>query len=200
MRRTRRWLLAFMVLAALVAGAVAFYYTFVDTAYSRAEFYADTGFVPVPTQPDSASLLTYGEKPRHVVLMVTRGEPHGIVTTDHGWSDTLRIEIPTPSGGEHIDLSGSDSRIAFSSFDGRQFPRIGEGGVKGHLDIESVGTRRIVASYDLVIDGVYPRFVPEHRHRDVVFRGRSTFRVRARPEGEFFGEVWPPMTREAATR
>ena len=73
----------------------------------------------------------------------------------------------------------------------RQFPRIGEGGIRGHLDIEPVGTRRIVANYDLVIDAVYPRFVPEHRHRDVVFRGQSTFRLRPRPTDSFGGNLWP---------
>ena len=43
MRGTRRWLFVMLGLAALAGGVVAFYYAFVDTAYSCAEYYADTG-------------------------------------------------------------------------------------------------------------------------------------------------------------
>ena len=183
-----------------MGGAIAFYFKFVDTAYSHAEFYADTGLVPAPVQPDLLGLFSYEAKPSHVVVMLTRGEPHGIVTTSHGWSDTIAIEIPAPSGGEHIDLNGPNIRIAFTSFDGRQFARIGEGGIKGYLDIEAVGQHRLDTRYDIVVDGVYPRFVPEHRHKGVVFRGQSTFRLRPRPTDQFGGDIWPPANREAATR
>ena len=187
-------------LAALAGGAVAFYYAFVDTAYSRAEYYAGTGLVSVSDQVDSAGLYSYANKPGHIVLMLTRGEPHGIVTSEHGWSETVSIELLEPSVGERVDLAGANVRIAFGSTKSNQLARIGEGGIKGHLGIEAVGTHQIVASYDLVIDGVYPRFVSEHRHHDVVFRGRSTFRLRPRPTDQFGGDIWPPTTREAATR
>ena len=194
MRRTRHWILAVLVLAVLIGGALAFYFTFVDTAYSRAEFYADTGLILVSAQADSTGLYAYGDKPGHVVLMLARGEPHGIVTYDHAWLETVSIEIPEPSAGERVSLGGANVQIAFGSTKLDQLARVGEGGIKGHLEIQSVGRDQIVASYDLVIDGVYPRFVPEHRHRDVVFRGRSTFRARPRPADQFAGELWPRMS------
>src|SRR5437764_9986990 len=115
MRRTRRWLLAISILAVLAGGAIAFYYKFVDTAYSRAEFYADTGLVSESARPDSAGLLTYGAKPGRVVLLLTRGEPHGIITTEHEWWETVAIEIPEPNGQGRIDLMNSNVRLALFS-------------------------------------------------------------------------------------
>ena len=115
MRRTRRWILAVLVLPILMGGAVASYYMFADTAYSRAKFYADTGLVPVSIRPDSGALYAYGNKHGHIVLMLTRGEPHGIVTYDHAWSETVSIEILEPSNGEHLDLAESNVQVAFGS-------------------------------------------------------------------------------------
>jgi hypothetical protein len=113
------------------------------------------------------------------------------MTTEHEWWENLAIELPAPTSGTRIDLTSPEVRTVFWSYNWRQFPAIGEGGTRGYVQFESVGPSRIVASYHIVIDGEYPRMVPEYRHRDVVFQGQSTFRRRPRPEGEHPGHVWP---------
>jgi hypothetical protein len=193
MRRTRRWLIAFACLVTVVGGAVAFYYKFVDTAYFETEFYRDSTIVPVQNT-DGIREVYYEERPGRVVLSMIRGEPHGIVTTEHDWWEGLAIEIPAPSPGQRVDLAEPDLRALFWSYDGRQFPTIGEGGIRGYLQFESVGSRRIVATYEIAIDGVYPR--RGNAHRDVVFSGRSTFHLAPRPGGAHGGHVWPPVTKQ----
>jgi hypothetical protein len=195
MRRRRHWLIAVLVLAFVAGAVVSCYYTFVDTAYSNAEFYPDTGFVavrqqeqPGPEQPDQ---IRYEERPGRITLSLSRGEPHGTFTTEHGWWENLTIELPAPASGARIELTDPEVGISFWSYKLRQFPSIGEGGVRGYVLFDSVSSSRIVASYDIVVDGVYPRMMPEYRHRDVVFRGESTFRRRPRPDEELAGRVWP---------
>jgi hypothetical protein len=199
MRRIRLWLIVVLA-AAVVGGAIAFYFKFVDTAYSRAEFYTETGLVPISASPDTAGRFALEPRPGRVVLLLTRGEPHGVITTEHHWWETVVIDIPEPTGPTPIDLASPDVRVGLFSYKWRQFPKIGAGGVRGRIEIESVRAERIVADYDLAIDGDYRRFVPEHRHHDVVFRGRLTFRLRPRIEGEFAGDVWPAAIPKAPAR
>jgi len=191
MRRRRYLLIGLLCLAALVVGSVWFYFKFIDTRYFRAEFYSDTGISVPSNDPKTDGPIVYEEQEGKVTLVLTRGEPHGVMTTEHDWVESVSIEIPSPSRNARIDLGSPNVRTSLGSYKWRQFPSIGEGGVRGHIEIESADKRQITASYDIVIDGVYPRFVPEHQHREVVFRGRSTFRARPRPEGEHLGIVWP---------
>jgi hypothetical protein len=195
MRRYRYWLIGLVGVAALAAGSVAFYFKFVDTAYSRAEFYADTGIDPVesPHVPEAR----YVERPGHVVLSFTRGEPHGIITTEHAWQDQLVIEMPNPSKGQRIDVADGTVRLAFFSTKSRQVATIGTGGIRGFLQIESVEPDRVVATYDITVDGFYPRFIPEAQHHEDAFRGRSTFRRRPRPEGDRLSDLWPRRERQS---
>ena len=123
--------------------------------------------------------------------MLTRGEPHGTFTTEHDWWEIVSVELPLPPEGTDVDLTGPGMHVGLNSYKWRQFPSIGAGGIRGDIRIDSVGKSKIAASYDIVIDCVYPRFVPEKQHREVVFRGRSTFRSRTRPEDRVVLDVWP---------
>jgi len=192
MRRIRYWLIGLVGLAAFVGGSVAFYYKFVDTAYSRAEFYADTGVRPMPKDPGVIAGFKYEEKRGRITLALVRGEPHGIITTDHGWQEWLSIEIPRPSSGERIELNRPDVQLAFGANDGRRFGEVGDGGIRGFVQLESAGESRIVAVYEVTIDACYRHpYESCLRHQDVVFRGRYTFRLRLRPDDEFIGDLWP---------
>jgi hypothetical protein len=189
MRRIRYWLIGFAILALLAGGSVAVYFKFIDTAYSRAEFYADTGIEPVssPNVPESR----YVARPGHITLSFTRGEPHGIITTEHDWQDQVVVEIPSPGEGQRIELTDGGVHVAFVSTKWRQVAHIGAGGVRGYVQLDSVGPHRVVATYDIVVDGFYSRFIPEAQHHDDVFQGRSTFRLRPRPEEARLGDFWP---------
>jgi hypothetical protein len=192
MRRIRWLLIAITCFAAVAGGAVVFHYEFVDTAYSQTEFYADTGIVALPREPGVIAESEYVERSGRIILCLSRGEPHGIITTSHGWDEHLSIEIPWPSKDEQIELDRSDVRLAFSAFDGRRFAEIGDGGVHGHVQIESADKRRIVATYVVTVDACFRSpYQPCSRHKDVVFRGQSTFRLRPRPEGMRLGDLWP---------
>ena len=178
MRRLRYWLIGLVGVAALVGGSIAFYYKFVDTAYSRAEFYTDTGVRPAPKDPGVIAGFEYDERLGRITLVLVRGEPHGVVTTYHGWLERLSIDIPRPSSGERIELDRPDVRLAFGANDGRRFGEVGDGGIRGSLTLESVDDRRIVAAYDVTVDACFRSpYQPCLTHKEVVFRGRSTFRL-----------------------
>src|SRR5436190_16051861 len=100
-RRARRWLIGTAILAAVAGGGVAFYRTFVDTTYARAEFHPDTGLAPAPGQP---GFCLFPEREGHVTLVVARGEPHGIVTTSHGWTERLAVEVSEPVAGGRVEV------------------------------------------------------------------------------------------------
>jgi len=199
MRRLRRWLLVVFILAAVVIGSVGLYHKFIDTAYVESEFYADTGLATVPKQADTTQGIVYQDQPGRVTLVLRRGEPHGVITTEHDWWEIVTIDMPRPSPGQRIILDSADVRVLFFSYKFRQFPTIGDNGIRGHIDIDSVGQRRIMASYEIVIDAVYPRLVPESRHREVTFRGRSTFRAASRPDGAVGGQLWIPPNQSSRT-
>lgn len=189
MRRFRRWLIATVVLAIIVGGAVAFYFTFVDTAYSKAELYQDTGLSPDRVK---AGICFYEEKPGRVILALERGEPHGIITSFHGSIERIAVEMPRPVAGDRVDVTGPEIVVSFLAIlDGRIHWNIGQGGVRGHFLIESVSERRITASYEIVVDAYIERLLPEHRKREVVFQGKATFGAGSRPVGEHFGDLWP---------
>jgi len=195
MRRIRWWLIGVACLVTIAGGATVVYYKFVDTAYFETEFYTDSSIVPV-LSPNPIKEGYYDQQPGRVTLSMIRGEPHGVFTTEHPWWEGLAIEIQTPSRGQRIHLDDPDVRALFWSYDGRQFPTIGTGGIRGFVQFESVGLRRIVASYEIAIDGVYPGFRPERQHKDVVFSGRSTFHLKPRPAGTQGGHIWPPQAKQ----
>jgi hypothetical protein len=185
MRRTRRRLLALLILAAVAGGAMAFYFKYVDTSYTHAFFFADTALKGDTSLVQDPIRDRLPATPGRVVLAVTRGERDGIglVTADHSWHEAILIDIPTPFGGEHIDLSDPDVRITFECHDRWEnvWTAIAIGGVRGHLDIKSVGASRISAEYEVIVDiEDWNSTMDQKRHRDVVFRGRSTFRERPR--------------------
>jgi len=189
MRRVRRWLIAGVILALVAGGGIAFYFTFVDTNYSKAELYEDTGLTSAEKTP---GFCLYVERAGRVTLAIERGEPHGIVTTAHGSIERVAVEMPRPSPGERVEVSGPEVRVYFLAFhDGRMHWTIGEGGVRGHLLIEEVTERRITASYEIVVAAYTERLLPEFRSREIAFRGQSTFRARPRPDGERLGDLWP---------
>src|SRR5262245_5238411 len=192
MRRIRWWLIGVTCLVTVLWGAVAFYYKLVDTAYFDAEFYSETGIGASPTEPGVIAMSAYEERSGRITLCLLRGEPHGIITTSHGWDQRLSIEIPWPSNGERIELDRSDVRMAFGAFDGRRFAEVGDGGVRGHIRIESADKHRVVATYDITVDACYRSpYQACSRHEDVVLSGQSKFRLRPRPEDVRVGDLWP---------
>ncbi len=192
MRRTRLLLVLLLVLVLLVGVGVGFYFKFVDTRYFEAEFYADTAIVP-DNQQGKPGNIVFQEQEGRLTVALKRGEPHGIITTEHEWWETIYIEVPPPSEGANVLLDQRDVRVAFFSYKLRQIPTVGQDGIRGYLKFESVSPRRIIASYDILIDGIYPRFNPESQHREIRFAGRSTFYKQVRPAGELGGEIWPKV-------
>jgi hypothetical protein len=192
MRRVRFWVIGLLTLALLVGGLAAAYFTFIDTAYSRAVFYADAGLDPWRVDEGSIAGSVFVNRPGRITLALSRGEPHGIVTTYHGWNESLWIEIPRPSKDERIELDRPDARAAFGAVDGRHFAEVGDGGIRGNVQIVSADENRIVAVYDVTADACYRNpYQPCLRHEDVVFRGRSVFRLRSRPMDAVAGDIWP---------
>jgi hypothetical protein len=189
MRGARRWLIAGLLLAVAIGGGAAFFHAFVDTEYSKAEFYADTELGPAAGDP---GWVRYEARPGRAVLAVERGEPHGIVTTYHGYIERVAVEIPTPAAGDRIDLAGPGARVYFVAYhDGRIPWAVGPGGVRGHLDIESASERRVAANYEVFVAGHTERLLPEYRDREFTFRGRATFQARPRPDDKRLGDLWP---------
>jgi hypothetical protein len=181
--RWQRTVLRFVVvpLLALVGAAALFYFVVLDTSYSSAAFYADTGL------GSEAGTLTYIDKPGRATLVIVRGQHESrlLGDADTGWREEINVDLPSPGAGDHIDLSGPDIRVSYAKIQplaGRW--TIGDRGVRGSIDVEAVGPDRITAHYDIVVDAYNDRFVPEVRHRELVFRGRATFRSASRPAGE----------------
>jgi len=187
-RRARRWLIAVVALAAAVGGGVVFYRTFVDPRYSTAELYADTGLAPSGVKP---AMCVYEERPGHLTIALKRGKPPGTFSTEHASWEHVAVELPLPSVGYRIDLSGPGVRIHFFVYEGRMFWRVAAGGVRGYLRFDEVSDRRVTAEYDIVVAGYCDGLLPEFQNREFTFQGRSTFRVRPRPEGEHGGYLWP---------
>jgi hypothetical protein len=201
MRRIRNWLVAFLALAVLVSVGVVFYFKFVDTSYSRAEFYDNTGIVPAPIDTGAIGTSALIEQDGQITLHLSRGEPHATFSTYHGWNETIWIVIRRPASGERIQFASPEVKTAFSAFDSRHLADIGDGGVSGSLQVVSVNENRIVASYDVTVDACYRSpYQPCLRHKNVVFRGQSTFRLRPRPESAVLGDLWPRSSQTNAEK
>ena len=145
-RRTRRWLIGALVLAAMVAGGVVFYRTLIDPSHAKAEYYPDTGLSPAERSPQ---VWNHVERPGTVCLAVERGKPHGVISTEHESWHRIDVEFPRPAAGDRIDLNAPDVRVLFSVYDGRCFWKLRAGGVRGHLEIKNVSDHRITATYPL---------------------------------------------------
>ena len=167
-------------LAVLVGAAALFYFVVLDTSYSSAAFYPDTGLGM------EAGSLAYIDKPGRTTLVLVRGEHESrLGFDDTGWREEFNVDVPHPAAGDHIDMAGPDIRVAYAKIQplaGRW--TIGDRGMHGSIDVVAVGPDRLTARYDIIVDAYNDRFVPEGRHREVVFRGRATFRSVPRPTGE----------------
>ena len=191
MRRFKRWIIGSVVALVVLGVAIAFYYQFVDNAYSTFDYHSDVALVSLSRAATGPATFGYEPQAGRCCLVLSRGEPHGVITTEHGWWETVTVEIPRPSEGSRYALEDKNVRVALSSYKLRQFPTIGNRGVKGHVMIESIRKRSIIASYEIEIDGDYPRFMTEYRHQSVIFRGQSTFHRSSVPIGSFPGTIWP---------
>jgi hypothetical protein len=167
-------------LAVLVGAVALVYFVVLDTGYSSAAFYPDTGLGM------EAGSLAYFDKPGRTTLVLVRAEHESrLGFDDTGWREEINVDLPHPAAGDRIPVKGPDIRVAYAKIQplaGRW--TIGERGVYGSIEVEAVGPDRLTARYDIVVDACNDRFVPEARHREAVFRGRATFRSVPRPTDE----------------
>jgi len=178
------------VLVAAVAGLCGYFYVG-EVEYSTNGFYADCGMVAAGRNSE----WQYGNKPGHLTLVLARGRPHSRITTAHGWSERVSVEFTSKPVAGTIDIRDGKVRFGFASYRDRTQWSLGDKGIHGSLQIESVGETRILASCDLTIDAfASPRVVrPEFQHREVSFRGRFTFHLEKYPESTIagFGNPFP---------
>lgn len=191
MKQPRNWLITLAIISLICVAGSGLYIALATRDYSTAVFYPDTAFRKDRERygwPEAK----YVEQSGRLTLMLARGEPHGIITTSHGWHDQIAINIPRPAEGDRIDLSSSATRIAFHSLhDGRLEWRFDDEGVKGHLLIESVRSQRITASFDIVVHVVTNDLLPQYSKSRIYFHGRETFRAKACPFENGAGWLWP---------
>jgi hypothetical protein len=174
------------ILAAVVLVAVLLY-VWLDTSYSTYAVHHDTA---IGTKDGS---LVFREEKGRITLVLTRGEGESrLGFTDTGWREEVVVDVARTTSHDLIDLSGPGVRVCYRKF--RPFDsswEIGDGGVQGYVHILSGDANNVTVRYDIVIDAIYRRRVPEARHERAVFRGRSTFAATPRPTTEESGIVWP---------
>jgi hypothetical protein len=176
-------------LVVVFTAALVFYYAVVDTTFSTAVFHADTGLA---RESGERHPLVYEDRPGRVTIVVARGADPDKFMTGHGWREEVAIDMPLPITGDRIDLTRPDVRVALIAHnDHRVRWGIGNGGVHGFVDYESVSSNSLAARYNVVVDAETAQLTPGNRHRTLVFEGRATFRAQPRPTEERYGDLWP---------
>lgn len=146
-----------------------------DREYFVTEFYADTGIVPKAGEDGS---WRYGPKQGHVTLVLLRGRPHATFTTKHGWWERLSIEWPSQPTLGRFNVNGGMVTVGYTRGWDRVDWKIGDEGIRGTIEVESVTGNLIVASYDVAVDTLMLS-----KRREVRFEGRSTFHRQTPEEG-----------------
>ena len=174
----RWWLLGLAVVGGL---ALTFWAVFF---WERAEPYDKCLWIPgtqiVPRQGGSNIYLGLGESSDRTVLQWLRGCPHSTVTTAHGWSDTLTLELRALKVGTLIHLANDDVRVAYYSYQWRSFWNLRPGTAGGTLRIEAVSERSVTASYDITLTAIRHGY-GGNAERHVSFKGTRSFQRRAGP-------------------
>ena len=192
MTRNRRRIVVYVLIVTVAVSGCTYgiiYALYGPWEYSTAECHLDAGVVARADAPEFVPLFDVVERGDTAVLVLARGKPHGILDSSHGWRQVIAIEIPGPSAGR-TEIGGPGTRAAFYYFDGRHTWEVGDGGVRGWVAVKEVRGERVVADYDLTVDAVCADLPPEHRHREVEFRGRGRFAVKPRPSDAQPGVVW----------
>ncbi len=160
--------------------------------YFITAYYEDTGIVPMENYPGS---LTYGPKKGHCTLVLRRGCPHSTITTGHGYSENLSIELQSRPDVGRIELRETPVKVAFSSYFVRTFWTLGQEGVSGYVDVHSVEEDQVLASYHILVDA---RDDYSNQNRSVVYSGESQFFIRKpRPTSEVIaGDEPAPLPAE----
>jgi hypothetical protein len=185
----RRLFVTLGVALLCVGGAITGYKVVLDRSYSDAACYPDAGISP-DANDSRASVIT--RRPGRITLLLTRGERESPFMTDASWHEEVAIEIPRPSAGDRIDLAGPDERVGYGKsqpFFGQT--EIGDRGVRGQIEIHAIDGGGLAASYEVVLDGYSARLLPDHRHREVAFRGRSRFPAHTPPPDRRYWSLWP---------
>ncbi|KKL64283.1 hypothetical protein LCGC14_2166590 [marine sediment metagenome] len=174
----RWWLLALLLMGglALTVWAVLF--------WERAKPYDHCLWMPgtqiVRRQVDGRTILGLGESSDRTVLQWSRGLPHSTVTTGHGWSEQLTLELRALKAGTVIHLANDDVRVAYFSYLGR-FWNLRPGTAAGTLRIEAVSEDSVTASYDITLTGIDRRY-GSNEEIQTSFKGARSFQRRARPK------------------
>jgi hypothetical protein len=152
--------------------------------YCHTEFYADTAIVSRHSPNPTVAAWGFGPQQGPVTLVIRSGRPHATNSSRHPWVEVLSMELPAMPVVGAIDLAGGQMKVGYFRWTGYDTFGLGDKGVRGSLSIVEVDTNRIVADYNLVVDAFdyQGSFLPDHRHREVVIRGRAVFSRRLRPD------------------
>ena len=138
---------------------------YVDTWFCRNTF--------VTRVKSDVESWVFAEKDGNATIVIRRGGHRTRGNSSHHWHQQLCLVYPAEPTLGKIDLGAGKIRLGFSEGPGiNGLWSIGNKGVSGYFEIETVDRDRIVANYDIVVyidkgTGVY---------REVEFRGSSTFK------------------------
>ena len=174
--RRRRWLIAGIVALAVVAALswVAFD-MFVEQAkpFDEAYWLPDVAIIPWGA-PDSWNL---GGTPGRHILQLHRGHTASTVTTGHGWSETVTMELGDLQPGDVVDLADERVRVSFLCLDGYSGWDLKPGSARGALHIKAISDEGVAVSYDLTLTALNtPVLDGETYEKEVTFKGDRLFR------------------------
>lgn len=194
----RRWLLGLAVVGGSALTFWAVWAVFFREPGERAEPYDRCLWMPrtqiVRQYDDDTMPLGMGlhlgleESSDRTVLQWHRGRPHSTVTSAHGWSETLTLELRTPKVGTVIFLADDDVRVAYFSRWGRSFWSLRPGTAAGTLRIEAVSESSMTVSYGITLTGIAP-YYGGYEERQVSFNGTRSFQRRAQDPGARVGDA-----------
>jgi hypothetical protein len=184
MRRLRMPIIALAVFAAVMA--ILFFVT--DRGTLTAVSYMDTAIGGERGDPSS---VVCEQRVGRTTLVLVRGEGEAWWGTDTGWVETVAVDLPHRTPGKRIDLGSSNARIGYRKSQAFLSWDIGDGGVSGYVQIRSVSSAGVDASYQIIIEAHPEKDAPNLRNRKVVFRGRSTFPSEPRPTEKRYWSLWP---------
>ena len=195
---TRRQVLGLAIVAGLALTFWAVWAVFFREPAERAEPYDHCLWMPrtqiVRQQDDDTMPLGMGihlaleESSDRTVLQWLRGRPHSTVTSAHGWSETLTLELRAPKAGTVIFLADDDVRVAYFSRWMQSFWNLRPGTAAGTLRIEAVSESSMTVSYGITLTGIAPHY-GGYKERQVSFNGTRSFQRRARDPGAPIGDA-----------